>query len=108
MGATFGFIKRDKETLVIESSGLPIGVLEEIRPHITKSLVQANDIIVIVSDGITDAFKEKEEIVNYINNIEFTNPKTIADDILKEAMDRNLDAPKDDMSVIVVRVFNRD
>lgn len=107
LGATFGFVKRGHETIVIESSGLPLGVLEEMKPHITKSLVQANDIIVLVSDGITDAFKEKEEIVNYINNLDFVNPKTIADDILKEAVERNLDTPKDDMSVIVVRVFNR-
>ena len=107
LGATFGFVKRGHETIVIESSGLPLGVLEEMKPHITKSLVQQNDIIILVSDGITDAFKEKEEMVNYINNIDFINPKTIADDILKEAIDRNNNIPKDDMSVIVVRVFNR-
>ena len=107
LGATYGFIKRNNETIVIDSSGLPIGVLEEVKPHITKKLIQANDIIVLVSDGITDAFQEKEELTTYINNLEFINPKTIADDILKSAMERNSNMPKDDMSVVVVRVFNR-
>lgn len=107
LGATYGFIKRNNETLVIDSSGLPIGVLDEVKPHITKKLIQANDIVILVSDGITDAFNEKEELTTYINNLEFINPKTIADDILKSAMERNGNMPKDDMSVVVVRVFNR-
>lgn len=105
LGATYGFIKRAQETIVIESSGLPLGVLEEMKPHITKNIVQANDIIILISDGITDAFGDKEELVNYINDIEFINPKTIAEDILRHAMELNKDMPNDDMSVIALRVF---
>lgn len=107
LGATYGFIKRDRETIVIESSGLPMGVLDEMKPHITKNIVQANDIIVLVSDGITDAFYDKEELTNYINNIEFINPKTIADDILNHALELNDNIANDDMSVLVVRVYAR-
>lgn len=105
LGATYGFIKRQSETVVIDSSGLPLGVLDEMKPHITKSLVQPNDIIILVSDGVTDAFYNKEEIVNFINDIDIINPKTIADSILKRAMELNDNIAKDDMSVMVVRMF---
>lgn len=105
LGATYGFVKRNSETVVIESSGLPIGVLDEMRPHITKSLVQANDIIILISDGISDAFEGKEELINYINNIENINPQTIADDILEYAYKLNGNIAKDDMSVLAVRVY---
>jgi stage II sporulation protein E len=108
LGATYGFVKRNSETVVIESSGLPIGVLDEMRPHITKSLVQANDIIILISDGISDAFEGKEELVSYINNIENINPQTIADDILNQAYKLNGNIAKDDMSVLVVRVYIKD
>ena len=107
LGATYGFIKRGNETRVIDSSGLPLGVLEEVNPKITKEIVEANDIIILISDGITDAFSDKEELVEYINNIEFINPNTIAEDILRYAIELNDGVCGDDMSVLVVRVYMR-
>ena len=70
--------------------------------------MQANDIIILISDGISDAFEGKEELVNYINNIENINPQTIADDILNQAYKLNGNIAKDDMSVLVVRVYIKD
>lgn len=105
MGATYGFLKRNNETIVIETSGLPLGVLDEMKPHITKKMIQQNDIIILISDGITEAFENKEEIVNYVNNLDGTNPKTIADDILSKAIALNENMPKDDMSVVCVRIY---
>ena len=107
LGATYGFVKRPNETIVIDSSGLPLGVLDEMRPHITKNIVQANDIIILVSDGITDAFYDREELVDFINDIDNINPQIIADNILNKAMELNDNISKDDMSVIVVRVYQK-
>ena len=108
LGATYGFVKRGSVTIVIESSGLPMGVLDEMRPHITKSIIQSNDIIILISDGITDSFEDREEMINFINNIDSVNPQTIADDILSHATRLNDNVPKDDMSVLVVRVYQKD
>lgn len=79
LGAPYGFIKHKFGTDTIESYGLPIGVLEEIQPRITKTVIQDFDNIVLVSDGITDAFGTKDEFCNFINNLENTNPQTISD-----------------------------
>ena len=105
LGATYGFIKNKHGVHVIESSGLPIGVLEEMRPHITQKKVEPFDTIILVSDGITDAFDNKCDLQDYIGAINTTNPQAIADEIMDRARDLNEGIIKDDMTVLVARVF---
>lgn len=105
LGATYGFVKNSGGTEVIESSGLPIGVLEEMRPHITRKYVESFDTIILLSDGISDAFDNKSDLQDYINGLSSTNPQTIADDIMDRAKDLNNGVIKDDMTVLVVRIF---
>jgi len=105
LGATYGFVKNVNKTDVIESSGLPIGVLEEMKPHITKRTIQPFDIIILLSDGISDAFDTKEDLQEFVYNINSTNPQTISEEILDRAVDLNDGKIKDDMTVLAVRVF---
>jgi len=105
LGATYGFIKKSTGTEIIESSGLPIGVLEEMRPHITQKLIDPFDTIVLVSDGISDAFDNKSDLQDFINGLSSTNPQTIADEIMDRAKDLNNGVIKDDMTVLCVRIF---
>jgi len=105
LGAPYGFIKHKFGTDIIESYGLPIGVLEEMKPLITKTIIQSFDNIIIVSDGITDAFGTKEECSTFINNLEDSNPQIIADQILDMAVEKCKGICKDDMTVVVVRIF---
>lgn len=105
LGATYGFVKNKNKTEIIESSGLPIGVLEEMRPHITKKIIEPFDTIILISDGISDAFDTKEDLHDFIDNITTTNPQTISEEILDRAVDLNDGKIKDDMTVLVARVF---
>lgn len=107
LGASNGYIKRDKGELeIIESSGLPIGVLEEIRPHITKKLISPMDMLIFVSDGISDSFENKLELTNYINNLDIINPQTLSEEIMNKALELNDNIAIDDMTVLCVRVFD--
>ena len=105
LGATYGFVKNSNGTEIIESSGLPIGILEEMRPHITRKFITPFDTVILVSDGISDAFDNKSDLQDYINGLSSTNPQTIADDIMDRAKDLNDGIIKDDMTVLVVRIF---
>lgn len=106
LGATNGYIKRDNGDIeIIESSGLPVGVLEEIKPHITKKLISPMDILIFVSDGIADAFEGKQDLVNLISMSETINPQTLSQEILNHALEFNNGIPEDDMTVLCVRVF---
>ncbi len=105
LGAPIGFIKHKFETETIKSSGLPIGVLNEMQPHVTKKLFSDLDIIVLVSDGISEAFEEKEDLQTFINNISSTNPQTIADEVLDRAVDLVNGNCTDDFTCVAVRIY---
>lgn len=106
LGATVGFLKRNKgECEIIENSGLPIGVIEEIHPHITRKIVSPFDILVMVSDGVTDSFEGKVDLCQYISHLDIINPRTLSRKILDEAINLNGGVAIDDMTVICARVF---
>ena len=109
LGATCGYLKRNKgECEVIDSSGLPVGVLEEIRPHITKKIISPFDTLVFVSDGVTDSFEGRVDLAEYIRNSDIINPLTLSKNILAKALELNGGIAQDDMTVICVRVFTND
>lgn len=105
LGATYGVIKRENRVDKIESSALPLGVLGEVTPSISHFAISNKDMIIMVTDGITDAFKEFEEFEEFVNSITTINPQMVAQTILDEAILRNGHIAKDDMTVLVARTF---
>ena len=105
LGACVGFIKQEDKTSIIESGALPMGILEEVTPKVTKTALNNGDMVVLVSDGIIDAFGEEEKLKNYINNNACTNPQIFADNILLAAKEFDKNFPKDDMTVLVGKIY---
>ncbi len=104
LGATNGYLKRSNgEVEVISSSGLPVGVLENIVPHITKLCISAQDIIVLVSDGVSDILGD--ELYSLITTLDTINPQTLSEEILSASLDKVQGQSLDDMTVVCVRVF---
>ena len=107
LGATNGYLKRDKgDCEEIKSNDLPVGILEEISPHITKKLINPFDMLVFVSDGISDSFENKIDLRLFISSMDTINPQSLSEEILNKALELNDNIPKDDMTVVCVRVFN--
>lgn len=104
LGSPTTFIKHKFDTEIVESSGLPIGILDEMQPHITKKIFSEYDMIVLVSDGVYDAFGE-EDLKIYINNISTTNPQEVADQILDQAVENVKGNLADDFTVVAVRLY---
>ena len=105
LGASVGFVKQQEKTSIVESGSLPLGILEEVKPKITKTVISAGDMIVLVSDGIIDAFGSEEKLCNYINNVQTHNPQILSDNILMTAKDMDKGFPNDDMTVLVGKMF---
>ncbi len=105
LGATYGAVKRENYVELIEAGALPIGVLKQITPTIRQVAVSNKDMVIMVTDGITDAFGEYEQFAEFVNAIVSTNPQVVAQTILDEAIARNNGSPKDDMTVLVARTF---
>lgn len=104
-GATIGFVKNSNQIAKIESNSLPIGVLDKISPKVTKTVLTTDDTVIMLSDGIVDAFGEEEALQDYLMSLPNKNPQDLAETILNRAKSRQKNYPKDDMTVLVGKLF---
>ncbi len=82
----------------------------EAQPESTRTSLSDGDIVVMVSDGIVDAFpgENKEFYVeNILENMNTNNPSDIANGVLMQALSRNAKEASDDMSVLVAGVWDK-
>lgn len=101
-----GYIIHDKKGCeVIEGSNLPVGILDDIKPHVSKRLISNMDMLIFMSDGVEDALSPHINISDYLRSLDIINPQSLSDEILSRALDLSDGIAKDDMTVICVRVF---
>ncbi len=106
VGAADGFIKRGREVEVVEAGSLPLGILDEIEPKITKAILTGGDMVVLVSDGVLDAFGgERVALAGFINNLDSFNPQEVADKVIAEVMRRSSKFTADDCTVTVAKLL---
>lgn len=108
------FIARSGRIECIGSENNPIGVSRSIKPSITEIPLENSLTIVIYTDGILSSGKDYGIGLDVCTLIESMldeqepNAQTIADTILTEAIRLDQGHPNDDMSVVVLRVFDRE
>lgn len=115
VGSAPSYIKRVREVSTIQSSSLPIGIIQQIEIEPVKTVVVAGDIIVMVSDGIADVIagsnrrgSERESwIVNFLRRIDSGQPQEIADHLLRQAIELSGGRLRDDMTVLVAKVLQQ-
>ncbi len=105
-GAATAYIKRDDFVEVVEDSGLPVGMLPEIRPVVTEKKLYHGESIIIMSDGVMDCFPEEGEngLRQVIREMKAGTPQDMAGALLLLALKQNNYEPKDDMTVLVARL----
>ena len=104
-GATSSYILSKTKLFKIESSGLPLGILSEVKPKIVKTVLTPEDFVIIVSDGIVDSFSSDENFEEFLSSLNYKNPQEMADKILNKANKNVKNYPKDDMTVVVGKLF---
>lgn len=104
LGATASFIKHKDTITKIESGALPIGVLEDISPKITKTSISQGDMVILTSDGIADSFGE-DMLESFILENKALSPQELADSILEKSKSLCGGVPNDDMTVVVGKIF---
>ena len=110
-GAAPTYVKSSKGVEVINAISLPAGILTNVDSVVFDRDLNVGDIIVMCTDGIIEANMEaiiKEEWVKeLLQDIHTDNAQKIADIILKEAVDHNFGAAKDDMTVVVTKITKK-
>ena len=82
---------------------MPAGILRGIEFAKRTAVLSENDLIVLVSDGITDLGTDWLSAI--LTGFEDTPVSEIADTILREALNCTRDKRQDDMSVIAARLL---
>ncbi len=102
-GAAPTYIMRaDGEFDVVKTNTLPIGVFGGEKGKIKKTILNENDLIVMASDGISDALNKEDWIIDALAAIKSDNPEYIAETIMKIAA--TSDEENDDKTVIVSKL----
>lgn len=107
-GASTSFIRHKDRVEKLTSDSLPVGVLQNIEIKHVRRKLEDGDMIVLITDGVMDAFpvSEQEAILGaLIQGARSENPKEIAHYILEQVLAFGNKEPADDMTVIVIGVW---
>jgi stage II sporulation protein E len=108
-GSPATFIKKKDRVEMINSQSLPVGILKDVDFNVYEEYVEDGDIIIMMSDGVLEANEDTNNtelwMKDLIGSIDSLNPKTIADRILNLAKEMSDGKAKDDMTVLVTKVW---
>ena len=101
-GAAPTYILRDGSLFKIRSKTLPIGILKKSDQKKTDLEIHPSDVIVMVSDGVTQGREECPWLFDLLRqNVERLGIEATADRIVQRAKD---EGSTDDLSVLILRV----
>ncbi|MCU9615275.1 stage II sporulation protein E [Caldibacillus lycopersici] len=108
VGSTPSFIKRSDKVIKIQANNLPIGILQEFEVDVVSEQLKAEDILIMMSDGIFEGPKHIENIDLWLKRkileIETNDPQEIADLLMEEVIRTRGGYIEDDMTVVVAKI----
>lgn len=105
IGSPVGFILSDEELRILEGESLPMGMLDAIHPATLQARMGENDFMLLMSDGVTEAFGSSDELYTYLSGLRPCNPQALAETVLDQALSRAGGEAEDDMTVLAVRLL---
>ncbi len=101
LGGVESYIRRESAVEIVPAVALPMGIIEEANPQISRQMLVVGDMAVVVSDGINDILTP-EGITLILDKIGSLNPQVVCDEIMGQAKRIGL---QDDATVIAFRIF---
>ncbi|PHV71218.1 stage II sporulation protein E [Sporanaerobium hydrogeniformans] len=109
MGGATTFILRDGQITTVQANTLPIGMLKDVDIQISKKQLKDGDVIIMVTDGLLqgddDLLGKEETFKHFILEVGTGNPSYIAEHLMQKSSDLLGNAHKDDMTIIVARIW---
>ena len=107
LGACASWVVRGSHMKKIEGSSLPLGIMREATPTASQYRLHSGDILVLMSDGVADVFETDAQWRTALEDSVFIQPQRMADAILRSALLAAGGSPRDDMSVMVLLLMDR-
>ena len=104
LGACPSFILQGQKIHRVEGAALPLGIIEHVVPMEHIFTLGEGDALLLMSDGVADAFEEEEEILDILRRCREEMPQKLADTLLREALMQRDGLPPDDMTVLCARI----
>ena len=99
------FILSGNTVKILQSSSLPLGILDCLHPDTASYALAENDVLLFISDGVSDAFPTTADLYEVLRGIPIRNPQQLADSLLESALRAYGGTAKDDMTAVAVRLF---
>ena len=108
-GAPATFVKKKDRVEIINTQSLPVGILKDVDFNIYEEYIEDGDIIIMMSDGVLEASRDIENtelwMKEIIMSIDSINPQVIANKVLERAKEASINNIRDDMTVLVTKVW---
>ena len=105
LGACTSYVVRGQSCRPIAGETLPLGILAGVRPRSCRLRLRAGDLVVMLSDGVADAYPGGEEsMVRVLTKLHALPAQSVADALLQRALAVQSDHPRDDMTVLCARL----
>ncbi len=101
LGGVQSLLVRQGVINTIESGALPLGIIEEAEPYTERRMLMDGDMVVMFTDGITDALG-MNGIAEIIHASNVKNPQALADELLARATEGGAG---DDSTVVATRIY---
>lgn len=111
VGAAETYIKREFLVDKLCKETLPLGVFGQIEPEVISRQLQDGDYVIMVSDGVTEAFAQgigEEMLPELIEQTTYVNPGEIAGQILRYCLKQCRGKIRDDMTVLVIGIWKQE
>ncbi len=103
-GATV-FLRQNGRVRTIRSTSLPMGVVGRWQGESTTTQLHGGDVVLLLSDGVTDALGEEEsKVVERLMEQAGSNLSWLCDALLQVALQKSGGEAKDDMTAIAGRL----
>lgn len=110
LGAANSYIKREHLVETVQMETMPIGLFQKQKIVKTARKLEDGDYVVLVSDGVLGAIPEEEQdkvMEQILLEMNYANPKDMANAIMERMLRECGCAPADDMTVLVFGIWKK-
>lgn len=109
-GACPTILRRGEELEVISCQALPAGMLQTPDYETVNRQLSSGDMVIMMTDGVTDALEadgREERLKELIQKTKTNNAREFARRLLEQVLERQRYRVKDDMTVLVGRIWKK-